>query len=61
VGVLGVMNMLKTVGCGKILFSSDNVYNIPVELAKYRSLIPKAEDLEMVLYKNAVALYRLSI
>lgn len=61
VGVLGVMNMLKTVGCGKILFSSDNANNIPVELAKYRSLIPKAEDLEMVLYKNAVALYRLSI
>ena len=61
VGVLGVMNMIKTVGCGKIMYSSDNIYNIPVELAKYKSLIPNPDDLDRVLYKNAVEVYRLSI
>ena len=37
VGVIGVMNMIRQVGCDKIMFSSDNIYQIPVELAKYRS------------------------
>ena len=46
VGVLGVQSMIKKVGCSKILFSSDNIYNIPVEMAKYRSLLKKEEDLE---------------
>lgn len=61
VGVIGVKNMIRAVGCGKIMFSSDNIYQIPVELAKYRSIIPNQADLEKVLYKNAVQLYRLEL
>lgn len=61
VGVIGVSKMIREVGCGKILFSSDNVYQIPVELAKYRSIISDPEELEKVLYKNAVALYGLNV
>jgi predicted TIM-barrel fold metal-dependent hydrolase len=61
VGVLGVMNMIEQVGCGKILFSSDNIYNIPVELAKYRSLIKNTAELELVLFKNAVQIFDLKI
>lgn len=61
VGVLGVQNMIKKVGCSRILFSSDNIYNIPVEMAKYRSLLKKEEDLERVFYKNAVEIYSLKI
>ena len=60
VGVLGVMNMIKTLGCGKILYSSDNIYNIPVELAKYRSLIKDPDDLEKVMSKNAMNIFKLS-
>lgn len=61
VGVIGVMNMVKRVGCSKIMFSSDNIYQIPVELAKYRSVIKSQEDLDRVLYRNAVELYGLDI
>jgi predicted TIM-barrel fold metal-dependent hydrolase len=61
VGVLGVMNMIEQVGCGKILYSSDNIYNIPVELAKYRSVVKKPEELEKILYKNAVQIFDLKI
>lgn len=61
VGVIGVKNMIKAVGCGKIMFSSDNIYQIPVELAKYRSVISDSEELEKVLYKNVVQLYGLDI
>ena len=49
VGVIGVMNMVKRVGCSKIMFSSDNVYQIPVELAKYRSVIKNEDYLELSL------------
>ena len=61
VGVIGVTNMVKQVGCGKILFSSDNIYNIPVELAKYRSVIPNEQELNKVLFQNAISLYGLQV
>ena len=61
VGVIGVGNMIRTVGCGKIMFSSDNIYQIPVEPAKYRSIINNEADLEKVRYKNAVRIYNLTI
>lgn len=60
-GTIAVSNMLRELGSGKILFSSDNVYQIPVELAKYRSVITDERDLERVLYKNLVEVYRLKI
>lgn len=59
VGVIGVMNMIKKVGCGKILYSSDNIFQIPVELAKYKSVISSEDELDKVLYKNAEQLYHL--
>lgn len=61
VGVIGVTNMVKQVGCDKILFSSDNIYNIPVELAKYRSVIPNEQELNKVLFQNAISLYGLQV
>lgn len=61
VGVLGVMNMMKQVGCTKIMYSSDNIYNIPVEIAKYRSLVRNQSDLDSIFYKNAVRVYGLDI
>lgn len=61
VGVIGVGNMIRTVGCGKIMFSSDNIYQIPVELAKYRSIVKNPADLERILYKNTAQIYKLDI
>jgi hypothetical protein len=48
-------------GCDRILFSSDNIYQIPADLAKYRSLIADPGKLEKVLYGNIVKLYGLKI
>jgi uncharacterized protein len=61
VGTIGVQNMIRAVGCGRILYSSDSVYQIPVELAKYRALITDPADLDKVLYQNAAAIYKLSL
>jgi predicted TIM-barrel fold metal-dependent hydrolase len=61
VGVIGVSKMIKSIGCSRILFSSDNIYQIPGELAKYRSLIQNKDDLEKVLYKNAAKIYKLTV
>ncbi len=61
VGVIGVSKMIKQLGCGKIMFSSDNIYNVPVEMAKYRSLISNQDDLDKVFYRNAVSIYKLKI
>lgn len=59
VGVLGVEKMITQVGCGKILFSSDSISNIPVEMAKYKSLIKNQGDLEKVFATNAISVYNL--
>ncbi len=61
VGVLGVMNMINQVGCDRILYSSDNINNIPVEYTKYKTLIKNQDDLDKVLYKNAERIYKLSL
>mgnify|MGYP000004979735 CR=1 FL=1 len=39
-----VKHMIEEVGCDKILFSSDNFDQIPVELAKYRQIIKNEDD-----------------
>lgn len=59
VGVIGVSNMIKRLGCGRIMFSSDNINQMPVELAKYRQLIKNEDELEKVLYKNAKEVFKL--
>jgi len=61
VGVLGVHNMLNKLGAGKLLYSSDNINNIPVELAKYKSLIKDPGELEKVLWKNAAEIFKLDV
>ena len=53
--------MMEEVGCDKILFSSDNPDQIPVELAKYRQIIKNEDDLEKVMWKNADRLFHLGL
>lgn len=61
VGTAGVQAMLRELGDTKLMFSSDLMHQIPVELAKYRSVIDDPELLERVLYKNVAEVYRLKI
>jgi len=60
-GTNAVKHMIEEVGCSKILFSSDNLDQIPVELAKYRQIIKNADDLENVMWKNANRIFRLGL
>lgn len=57
--ILNLRKALKTIGPGKIMFSSDHAVNIPVELAKYRTLLEGSPDLEQVLSKTACQVYGL--
>jgi predicted TIM-barrel fold metal-dependent hydrolase len=58
-GVIAVGRMVKKLGCSKLLFSSDNIANIPVEMAKYRSVIRDPDDLDKVFCRNTVSLFKL--
>ena len=60
-GTNAVKHMIEEVGCDKIMFSSDNFDQIPVELAKYRQIIKNPEDLEKVMWKNANKVFKLGL
>ncbi len=61
VGAPGVARMLAELGGTKVMFSSDLPVQLPVELAKYRSLITDAGLLERVMYKNVAEVYGLAL
>jgi predicted TIM-barrel fold metal-dependent hydrolase len=50
---------IKEVGADRILFGSDLLTNIGVELAKYDSLQLSESELKAVLSENAIAVYKL--
>ncbi len=58
--ILNVRKALHTVGPGKIMFSSDHAVNIPVELCKYRTLLPPGEALSKVLGGTAREVFGLA-
>ena len=60
-GTNAVKRMIQEVGCSKILFSSDNLDQIPVELAKYRQIVRNEDDLENVMWRNANRIFRLGL
>ena len=60
ISILNLRTALKKVGPTKVMFSSDHVINIPVEIAKYDTLIGQdAKALEQVKYKTAKEVFRL--
>ncbi|MCC8191163.1 MAG: amidohydrolase family protein [Planctomycetes bacterium] len=61
VGAAGVSVMLRELGSRKLMFSSDVIAQLPVELAKYRSLIPDPADLDQVLFRTVAEVYRLAV
>lgn len=60
-GTNAVKHMIADVGCSKIMFSSDNLDQIPVELAKYRQIVKNEDDLEDVMWRNANRIFRLGL
>ena len=58
--ILNVRKALKVIGETKLMFSSDHAVNIPVELAKYRTLI-SGKALERVLSGTAVEVFNLPL
>lgn len=59
VGSHGTLAIISSVDSSKILFSSDVVSQLPVELTKYRSIVDNEELLDKIFYKNAAAVYNL--
>ena len=58
--VLCLRTALRKAGAGKIMFSSDHVVNIPVELAKYGTLLPEgSREREQVMFRTANDVFRL--
>ena len=58
-GVLNTRTAVETLGAGKVMFSSDDPENIPVELVKYRTAIRNEKDLDMVLAGTATKVFNL--
>ena len=58
--IINIEKALKSIGPGKIMFSSDHANNIPVELAKYRTLLPPGRDLDQVLSGTAIDVFGLT-
>ena len=58
--ILCVKSALKTIGASKIMFSSDHAVNLPVELAKYRTLLEGTSELDQVLWKTANEVFQLN-
>jgi predicted TIM-barrel fold metal-dependent hydrolase len=59
VNIMNIGKALKSIGPSKIMFSSDHAMNIPVELAKYTTLLPEGTDLEQVLGGTAIEVFGL--
>lgn len=57
--IINVRKALKEIGPSKILFSSDHAVNVPVELAKYRTLLEEGPSLALVLGGNARRIFGL--
>ncbi len=57
--ILNVQRALKTVGAGKIMFSSDHAINIPVEFAKYTTLLAPGPELDLIFAGTAIDVFGL--
>ena len=59
-GILNLRHALSTVGPAKIMFSSDHGVNIPVDLAKYRTLL-SGPELDQALCRTAITVFKLPV
>ena len=54
-----MVSMKKKLGCEKLLFASDHIEEIPVELAKVQSLGLTEDELKQICFENAKRIFRL--
>lgn len=59
--ILNLRKAINQIGVDRIMFSSDHAINVPVELAKYNTLIENKDDLKRVLSGTAIEVFNLSI
>lgn len=57
-GIYNTREIYRQIGPKRMMFASDHVNNVPVELAKYRQILPR-EDMEQVLRKTAEEVFDL--
>lgn len=57
--ILNVKKLIAEIGVNRVMFSSDHAINVPVELAKYKTLIEDEKQLERVLSGTAVEVFNL--
>jgi len=61
VSVMNLEGMYKQVGASKIMFSSDMLANLPVELQKYNLVFKNEADREQVFYKTVTEVFSLKL
>jgi uncharacterized protein len=61
VSILNLRKAIKTIGVKKIMFSSDHAINVPVELAKYTTLLTDEKELERALSGTAIEVFNLKV
>lgn len=59
--VLNIKTAVEAVGARKIMFSSDDPENIPIELVKYRTAVRNEKDLDMVLAGTSASVFNLKM
>ena len=59
--VLNLTTIIKEVGANRVMFSTDDPTNAPVELAKYKTVLEDTEMLEQAFYKTALEVFSLKI
>lgn len=58
-GIYNTREIYRRIGPGRMMFASDHVNNVSVELEKYRQIL-SPEDMEQVMWKTAEEVFKLS-
>ncbi|MBO9596397.1 MAG: amidohydrolase family protein, partial [Cohnella sp.] len=56
-----VTKMVQTIGAQRLLFGSDHLTNLPVELVKFQSIGLTSAELENVMELNALRVFKLKL
>lgn len=59
INVMNIQKAVQSIGVGKLMFSSDQALNAPIELAKYRRVIKDPAQLERALSGTAIEVFGL--
>ncbi len=59
--IINLRKLIDTIGVTRVMFSSDHAINVPVELAKYRTLIEDEVKLERILSGTAMEVFNLRL